>query len=478
MSLVINEGNKSVIYSTLNELALAMAVIRDGQVCFANSKAIQLRESIQGEFLDNFLGASASYAKERLHLIQEHQDTTTPTEYEFKTNSGESLFIEATAYPIRFFGDPAVIVIVQNITERNSDAYKAATEQQEQFHVETIDISSILINTVYIPAKNIGGDFYFFSKLSENNIIGVIGDVSGKGTLAAMMISSFEVLFRECAISGWALEEIVFTINDKIQLYFKEKYIAALFFSITEEQVKFCSCGINKYMTVAKDHQIEHHVIKGPFLGMMPSSCNFFEVQTILRADYMQLVMASDGLELLRNEMVIDCEHYSPESSAFNVSNLINKVTRYKQMNGRLKDDVAMICMDLNFKGEVSKHVLYGLTELKNLTEEVIESIENSKDKFNIKLILFELISNAFKYGNMKNSLLPMGVKIVKTKKQVIVKITDMAMQSKTMLITEELDEGGLLEDSGRGLFILSQICSKVYYDNNNMIAEYELGGN
>jgi len=53
-----------------------------------------------------------------------------------------------------------------------------------------------------------------------------------------------------------------------------------------------------------------------------------------------------------------------------------------------------------------------------------------------------------------------------------------MAMQSKTMLITEELDEGGLLEDSGRGLFILSQICSKVYYDNNNMIAEYELGGN
>jgi serine phosphatase RsbU (regulator of sigma subunit) len=54
------------------------------------------------------------------------------------------------------------------------------------------------IETAYHPASEVGGDFFFVSPGSEGSLIAVVGDVSGKGMLAAMRVSMIlGVLRRE-----------------------------------------------------------------------------------------------------------------------------------------------------------------------------------------------------------------------------------------------------------------------------------------
>jgi serine phosphatase RsbU (regulator of sigma subunit) len=55
-----------------------------------------------------------------------------------------------------------------------------------------------LIESVYLPAAEVGGDFYFVSPAPDGSITAIIGDVSGKGMQAAMRVAMIlGVLRRE-----------------------------------------------------------------------------------------------------------------------------------------------------------------------------------------------------------------------------------------------------------------------------------------
>lgn len=45
------------------------------------------------------------------------------------------------------------------------------------------------VETVYRPASEVGGDFFLVSPASDGSIVAIVGDVSGKGLLAAMRVS-------------------------------------------------------------------------------------------------------------------------------------------------------------------------------------------------------------------------------------------------------------------------------------------------
>ena len=47
-----------------------------------------------------------------------------------------------------------------------------------------------------MPAKEVGGDFYYFSKIDQDRLALVVGDVSGKGMPAAIMMSVCLSLFK------------------------------------------------------------------------------------------------------------------------------------------------------------------------------------------------------------------------------------------------------------------------------------------
>ena len=68
--------------------------------------------------------------------------------------------------------------------------FEAASEMQQQLVAPAVDLPGFKIQSAYLPAKQVGGDFFRVLPDSDGNVLVVIGDVSGKGLKAAMTVSA------------------------------------------------------------------------------------------------------------------------------------------------------------------------------------------------------------------------------------------------------------------------------------------------
>ncbi|NLK62137.1 MAG: SpoIIE family protein phosphatase [Fusobacteria bacterium] len=68
--------------------------------------------------------------------------------------------------------------------------------QSKLFPQELVSINHYETYGINVPAKAVGGDYFDFIKLDENNLIGIIADVSGKGIPAALLVSMVRTIFR------------------------------------------------------------------------------------------------------------------------------------------------------------------------------------------------------------------------------------------------------------------------------------------
>jgi serine phosphatase RsbU (regulator of sigma subunit)/anti-sigma regulatory factor (Ser/Thr protein kinase) len=84
--------------------------------------------------------------------------------------------------------------------ERIAQELRVARLIQQQFLPTTLpEVPGWHIGTYYRPAQEVGGDFYDFLQLPDGQIGVVIGDVSGKGVPAALVMATTRSLLREVA---------------------------------------------------------------------------------------------------------------------------------------------------------------------------------------------------------------------------------------------------------------------------------------
>ena len=67
-----------------------------------------------------------------------------------------------------------------------------------------------------IAAKEVGGDFYDFYKLSDRTVAFLAADVSGKGIPAAMFMMTAKTIIKDLAESGMAVNDIFTKANEKL----------------------------------------------------------------------------------------------------------------------------------------------------------------------------------------------------------------------------------------------------------------------
>jgi sigma-B regulation protein RsbU (phosphoserine phosphatase) len=72
------------------------------------------------------------------------------------------------------------------------------------------------IYAVMCPAKEVGGDFYDFFMVDEDNLAVIIADVSGKGVPAALFMVIAKTLLKNNAQMGKPLDEIFYTVNNQL----------------------------------------------------------------------------------------------------------------------------------------------------------------------------------------------------------------------------------------------------------------------
>ena len=134
----------------------------------------------------------------------------------------------------------------------------AARIDKELEYAKQIQLSALPTNfpngddySIYaqmIAAKEVGGDFYDFYKLSDTTVAFLAADVSGKGIPAAMFMMTAKTIIKDLAERGLAVNEIFTQANEKLcenneSGMFVTAWMGIL--DITTGQVKFANAGHN-----------------------------------------------------------------------------------------------------------------------------------------------------------------------------------------------------------------------------------------
>ncbi|PAB59532.1 ATP-binding protein [Anaeromicrobium sediminis] len=116
--------------------------------------------------------------------------------------------------------------------------------------------------------------------------------------------------------------------------------------------------------------------------------------------------------------------------------------------------------------------VLYDLTQYKKIIEEVIRDLNASEYYFDIKLILTEALTNAYKHGNKSNNKKSIYLRYFYNNNELKFEIEDSGSNQKNITIPNEISDENLLDGSGRGLFLIKSMADNVEYKGNMLIIQ------
>jgi putative methionine-R-sulfoxide reductase with GAF domain len=90
----------------------------------------------------------------------------------------------------------------------------ASTVQQLLLQSASSPTPGFQVESVYLPASEVGGDFFFVSPAQDGSLTAIVGDVSGKGLTAAMRVAMIlGVLRRETSHNPG---DILFSLNNAL----------------------------------------------------------------------------------------------------------------------------------------------------------------------------------------------------------------------------------------------------------------------
>ncbi|MCT4621925.1 MAG: ATP-binding protein [Marinisporobacter sp.] len=116
--------------------------------------------------------------------------------------------------------------------------------------------------------------------------------------------------------------------------------------------------------------------------------------------------------------------------------------------------------------------ILYGLDKHKDVIDKIIDDIEAFEEAFDIRLILTEALTNAFKHGNKNCVEKPIYLRYVFNGENIRFEIEDSGIGIKNINIPDKIGDEKLLNDHGRGLFLIKCMADKIEIFNNVLIIQ------
>ena len=204
-----------------------------------------------------------------------------------------------------------------------------------------------------IPARMVSGDFYDHFMLDDGRVCFGIGDVSGKGINAALLMAKTASIFRCLGKRIQSPAELLYVLNNELYANATRGMFVTMVAGIYDPQNQsliMVNAGHQPPLLCMADGEVVSQEIASPPLGILPDT-SFEEYNLNLNGG--DLYIFTDGLsecwtqrgKQLGSEGVIEMiNHFSDIKPVDRLPAIVQNVTRWKrEQSGYLFDDITMI---------------------------------------------------------------------------------------------------------------------------------------
>jgi serine phosphatase RsbU (regulator of sigma subunit)/predicted ester cyclase len=151
----------------------------------------------------------------------------------------------------------------------------------------------------YQPAREVGGDFYDFLELDDGRLGLVVGDATGKGVPAALVMASTRSMLRAVAqaLGSFSPGDVLGRVNDSLVTDIPPNMFVTCFYCILDPEsgiLRYANAGHDLPYLHRRNGEAEELRARGMPLGLMPGM-SYEEKETMFHVGEAALFY-SDGL--------------------------------------------------------------------------------------------------------------------------------------------------------------------------------------
>lgn len=289
------------------------------------------------------------------------------------TKKGDFIFDDEDKSAIDTFSDYASVAIENaRLLEESIEKERLEKELDVAREIQRKILPSkdpvyekLSISSVFIPAFEVGGDYYDFFEIDEHKFGFIIADVSGKGISAAFIMAEVKGIFESLSKTIESPREILINANQILKRSLDRKNFVSAAYGLIDfnrEVISIARAGHCPLLLV-RDGKIDNIRPQGIGLGLNYGNkfqLTLEEIELDLRDNDM-IVLYTDGITEAKN---IDMEDFgetkfekilldNSKKSADEISNeVIKEITQFSKHNTQ-HDDITLVI--LKWKSRISR---------------------------------------------------------------------------------------------------------------------------
>jgi serine phosphatase RsbU (regulator of sigma subunit)/anti-sigma regulatory factor (Ser/Thr protein kinase) len=292
----------------------------------------------------------------------------------------------------------------------------------------------------YLPAREVGGDFYDFIDLPGGRLGLVVGDVTDKGVPAALVMAATRSVLRASAQRLVDPGAVLERVNEHLCPDIPENMFVTCLYGVLEPEtgrLVFANAGHN-LPVVARDGEVSELRARGMPLGLMPGM-SYEETEAVLEPGA-HLLLYSDGLTEAHDphrEMfgsgrlsAAMAEHGGAPGERL-ITELMSALAGFTGGSGEQEDDITLVA--IRRSGDDAVLAEFSVASEPGNEREVIARLEPvlvaagvPADRLErLKTAVAEATMNAMEHGNGFDAGLPVEIRAVREPDAIRVRITD-----------------------------------------------------
>ncbi len=352
-----------------------------------------------------------------------------------------------------------------------------------------------------IPAKEVGGDLYN-AFIRDGKLFFCIGDVSGKGVPAAIIMAITQTLFRNIATRENNPAHIMTQLNEAACRNNKTNVFVTMFIGVLDlptGHLRYCNAGheipifIRHSASGAEQgsgHKEAPHQYQTSFMDAKPNlpiglfSDFSYEMQKTVMSPGSALFLYTDGLtearnkqgKLLGSERLLQMIAQNETTVALQLVEMVTRQVEKFTVDAEQSDDLTLLAISYTPKEE--QYVLdeqltlhndvKEVEELSSFIKEMAEKLNIAKTlAFNLRLALEEAVVNVMEYAYPAGTAGDVNIRVTFNGRRLNFIISDTgvsfnpteASTANTSLSAEERPVGGL------GIFLVRELMDTINYE-------------